>query len=89
MKCEICGYDQDEIRNRGLVDGYNRGFRDGYREGLKDFDLKHAALVAQLEAMTKALAEMDILRPIHIYLPPPADSTPTDPAVIAAATSKS
>lgn len=48
-------------------DGYNRGRRDGYEEGMKDFDRKHAQIMAQYEAMVKMLAEFDLSRP-HVVI---------------------
>ena len=62
MGWSICGNVTD------LEKAYDRGFRDGFRQGMKEFDRKHAAIMAQLDAVTRAMADIDIMRPRIIVM---------------------
>jgi hypothetical protein len=53
------------------IEIYNRGWKDGYREGARDFESRHACLMAQMESLMKALSEVDILKP-RIFVIDPA-----------------
>ncbi len=47
--------------------GYRDGRRDGYQEGMKDFDRKHAYIMAQYESLLKTLSTFELSRP-HVVV---------------------
>ena len=51
-----------------IEQAYDRGFRDGFHQGMKEFDRKHAAIMAQLNAMINTLANIEVMRPRIIVM---------------------